>query len=278
MPELPEVQTIVNELNENIKDKTIKNIQVLDNKIFVGDVEDVQNVEIVEIVRRAKNIIIKLSNNYNLLIHLKLSGQLFYLKSGEKHFFGDLPNKYTRVIVNFDDNSKLFFNDFRRFAYMKVIDDKNLQEELSKFGPEPLEKSFTLEKFKEILKHKPKSKVKVFLMDQSNIAGIGNIYSDEILWLAKIHPARIIGTLSQHDKQAIFDSTKIILKKALQLKGTSGKDEMYRRIDGEMGQYKKELKAYQRTGQQCLRNDGGVIERIKINGRSAHFCPACQRL
>ncbi len=277
MPELPEVQTITDELNSAIVGKIIKSVDVLDKKIFIGDVKDVENVDIVKIERRAKNIIIKLNNNYNLLIHLKLSGQLFYSKKGEKNQFVNLPDKYIRVIINFSDKSKLFFDDFRRFAYMKIVNNSILQKELEKFGPEPLEKKFTYEKFKEILSKKPRAKIKVFLMDQTNIAGIGNIYSDEILWLAKINPLRKIESLVENDKLTLFDSIKIILIRAVKFKGTSGKDEMYRRINGEIGGYKPELKVYQRTGLKCLRNDGGIITRQKINGRSAHYCPVCQK-
>ncbi len=171
----------------------------------------------------------------------------------------------------------LGLSDLRRFAKILLIDsDKvNELEEIRGLGPEPLEKDFTFGVFKQIISKK-RGKIKSVLMDQSTIAGIGNIYSDEILWYAKIHPLRLTEKLSDLDLKEIYRSIKKVLPLAIEAKGDSVSD--FRRLLGELGNYQYQQKAYQMTGKKCPRNDGGVIKRIKIGGRSAHFCPVCQRL
>lgn len=277
MPELPEVTTIVGELASVLKNKKIMHIEVLDKKIFQENPEYVEGLKFKSVSRRAKLIIIELEQQKNIIIHLKLSGQLFYLpKETDQTITGEKIGKFARVVISFSDSSRLFFNDFRRFAYMKIVTNKELEQALAKYGPEPLEKDFTLEKFKAILAKKPKSKIKSLLLDQAAIAGIGNIYSDEILWLAKIHPLRKVNALTSNESAVLHKAIRQILIEAIEHKGTSGRDEQYRQITGELGKYAPRLKVYHRTGQKCLRSDGGIIKKVKIGGRSSHFCPVCQ--
>jgi formamidopyrimidine-DNA glycosylase len=145
-----------------------------------------------------------------------------------------------------------------------------------KLGPEPLKKDFTLDEFSAILKRKPKEKIKQFLIDQRNISGIGNIYSDEILWYAGAHPLKRVEKLNDKEVAAIYKYIRFVLKKAVGVLGDSEQD--YRTLEGKMGGYQNKKKAYQLTGEKCQKHDGGIIKRIKINGRSAHFCPVHQKL
>ena len=171
----------------------------------------------------------------------------------------------------------LALSDLRKFAKVELWKTKELKEseELKSLGPEPLEKDLTFDKFKEVLSKKKGGKIKQILMDQTIIAGIGNIYSDEILWQAKIHPFQALSKLSDADLKKIYQAMRRILPLAIKLGGESISD--YRRPSGEKGYFDKERKVYRREGEKCSRC-GGIIEKAKLAGRSAHYCPKCQRL
>jgi len=244
MPELPEVETIRRQLSQKIVGKK------LNDKKIVG------------LRRRAKILIIDFNDGSSLVIHLKLTGQLI---------FNGKPSQYTRKVFNFDDGSQLVFNDARKFGWWKEVKEtKTLEKE---FGPEAL--VVDLKTFKALLTKKPNSKIKPLLMDQKFIAGIGNIYSDEILFAAKIHPLRLVKTLTEKEIGQIFQNIKKILKKAIKHQGSSV--EYYLDACGQKGDYVKYHKVYRRAGEKCSRC-GTIIKRIKLAGRSAHFCPDCQRL
>ncbi len=286
MPELPEVETIKRGLNHKIKGKTISSVLVLDKKIlnvtekkFLSAVE---NSKIEDIERRAKNLIITLSNDLYLLLHLKMTGQLLFSgevkneKAGD--FLGKPEFKYARLVFFFEGGGALIFNDLRRFGYVKLITQDNLAEVsgAKKLGPEPLENDFTIDKFKGILKKYPRRRIKQVLMDQTVIAGIGNIYSDEICFYAKVSPLRPVGKLSDAEISRIYDGIKKILSRAIELRGTSVGD--YLDAIGEKGGYAKELKVYGREKEKCLDcGEGETIKRIKIGGRSSFYCPKCQK-
>ena len=244
MPELPEVETIRSQLQKKIVGKTIS------------------GRKIVGLRRRAKILIIDFDDAKSLIFHLKLTGQLI---------FNGKPSQHTRKVFNFDDGSKLVFNDTRKFGWWKKVKNTKGMEE--KFGPEPLE--INLKTFKSLLERRPKSRIKPLLMDQKIIAGIGNIYSDEILFAAKINPLRRIETLKRAETERIFRSMKRILIAAIKHRGSSV--EHYFDAYGKKGDFVKFHKVYRKEGQKCDRC-GTLIERLKINGRSAHFCPACQKL
>jgi len=271
MPELPEVETIRKGLLAKIKGKKIKDVEIKVPKLVNFDIagfkKNVLNASIVNIRRRAKLVIIDLSNSNSLLIHLKLTGQL--ICQGEEE-------KSTRATFYFTDNTNLIFNDVRKFGYFKLIPTAKLEDffKTQKFGPEPLEKEFTLDKFKEILNKKPKSKIKPFLMDQINIAGIGNIYADELLFEAKILPTRIIKTLKEDEIKNLYKSIKKILNKAIKYKGSSF--DAYVDSSGDKGDFAPRVKVYRKTGQKCYRCDG-IVKRIVLGGRGTHFCPKCQK-
>jgi formamidopyrimidine-DNA glycosylase len=279
MPELPEVETIRSQLQKLIAGKKIKDVKVSLPKLVKLPLakfkKAVIGTTIKKLGRRAKILIFGLSNGYSLLMHLKLSGRLIFRKKGEAPQSQD--QKWNHLTYYFFDGSRLFHNDLRQFGYVKLIKTDELAEffKKEKLGPEPLDKNFNFAEFSSILKKKPRARIKQFLMDQQNIAGIGNIYSDEILFFARVHPLRRAGSLKSSEIKKIFEGIKKILPKALKLKGSSIDE--YLDALGREGSYVPELKAYGREGEKC-RRCGGTIKRIKIGGRSAHFCPRCQRI
>ncbi len=244
MPELPEVETVCRQLARKIVGKKL-------GKHAVAGVR-----------RRAKIIIIDFKDGSSLLFHLKLTGQLI---------FNGTPSAYTRKVFYFNDGTRLVFNDVRKLGWWKKIKDTKPIEK--GFGPESLE--IDLKTFRDILRNHPNAKIKSALMNQKIIAGIGNIYSDEILFAAKVGPLRLIKTLTDKEIQQIHQYIKKILKRAIQYRGTTEKD--YRDVYGRKGGYLKYIKVYNKEGESCSRC-GGLIKRIKLGGRSAHFCPVCQKM
>lgn len=228
-------------------------------KKIVG--KKLDNKKIVGVRRRAKILIIDFNDGSSLLFHLKLTGQLIF--NGEK-------GPYTRQIFKFSDGTQLIFNDVRKFGWWKYI--KSSKDIEKTFGPEALETSLNV--FQDILQKRPNAKIKPLLMDQKFIAGIGNIYSDEILFAAKVQPLRRVKTLTSGEIKAIWSNIGKILKEAIKNRGTSERD--YVDALGKKGDYLKYLKVYRKEGQKCPRC-GGTVKRIKIGSRSAHFCPRCQR-
>lgn len=291
MPELPEVETTVKDLNKKIKGlkiqnvwtdwtKTIKTPKGFDNfkKEIIG--ETIKKTE-----RRGKNILLRLTNNKTLLIHQKLTGHLLVGKwrlIGEKWkplIKGPLEEKindYIHLMFYLSNNKMLGLSDLRKFGKALVVDNKDLErlEDIKNLGPEPLAKNFSFKRFKETLENK-KGRIKQVLMNQSIIAGIGNIYSDEILFEAKIHPLKEVQKLKQEEMKKIYQAMKKILLRAILLRGDSMSD--YRDIAGKKGRYQDIQKVYQRGGEKCYHCEA-IVKRIKISGRSAHFCPACQKL
>ena len=291
MPELPEVETIVRDLNKAILGRKIEDVwsdfkkMIKKPKDFEQFKKEIRGKKIQKVWRRGKNIIFDLSGGQNLLIHQKLTGHLLLgkwkLEKGEwqAKILGPLSedpmNRFLHLMFWLNSGQMLALSDLRKFAKAELWNSDELKEseELKSLGPEPLAKDFTFEKFKECLKDK-KGKVKQVLMDQTVIAGIGNIYSDEILWQAKIHPFKDVSKLSRSDLDRIYQAMREILPRAIELGGESISD--FRRISGERGYFDKERKVYRREGEKCSRC-GTVIKRIKLAGRSAHFCPYCQK-
>ncbi len=291
MPELPEVETLVRGAKQKLMGKTIKDVKVAWPKAVGGNVAGFTKTLIGKKIqgasRRGKLIILELSGDVTLLTHLKLTGQLVYEdKSGklyegghrEKVLYGaPLPHKFTAVEITFSDGSKLYFNDLRKFGWMKVSDKQHVisNKELAEIGIEPTDKEFTKEKLQELLNKKSKTKIKDFLMDQSLIAGLGNIYSSEILWEAKIAPKRPAGDLKPAEVGELYRAIGKILEIAIKMGGSS--ESTYVRLDGSKGNFMDYAKVYQKEGNPCARGDGGKIKREKIGGRSAFWCPVCQK-
>lgn len=309
MPELPEVQTTVEGLKKTVVGLIIKDVWTDQAKQKVSRpdhkesikhlpfwktfVKSVTGAKIISAERRAKNILINLSNGKTILIHMKMTGHMMYGKYtyNTKHnewlpskeetnqALRDPFNKFLRVVWSFANGKQLVLSDVRRFAKVTVLDtaEAHSTKHLHGIGPEPLDKAFTYDVFKERISKKSKGKIKTVLMDQSVIAGIGNIYSDEALWLAGIHPESITRAIPEKKLALVYPAVLAVLKKGIDFGGDSTSD--YRRIDGTRGEFSAEHNAYRLTGKPCKkRGCRGVILRKVVNGRSAHFCSVHQEL
>ncbi|MEI8174375.1 MAG: DNA-formamidopyrimidine glycosylase [bacterium] len=286
MPELPEVETTTQGLRKTILRLTVKDVWTsYDSPYFHGSdsIKDptyfkyfkktIKNQKIKSVNRRAKNILINLSNKYTILVHMKMTGHLMYGDYNKK----DPYNRHIRLIFYLSNGKTLELCDTRKFAKVTLLPTETMHEtiHLKNIGPEPLEKEFTFNIFKKQINKKPNGKIKTILMDQNIIAGIGNIYSDEILWESSVHPERKVSTLKEKEMKIMFKTLKEILKKGINFGGDSMSD--YRDINGERGKFQIYHEAYRRAGEKCRkRNCKGIIKRKIVNGRSAHFCDTHQ--
>lgn len=285
MPELPEVEIIVRDLQEYLTDKKIKDFELFNKKTINLSAakfkQQILNQTIKQISRSGKNIIIKLPENY-LVIHLKMTGQLI-LKIPHKLLVGghpitkvgqSLPNKFTRAVFTFTNNTHLYFNDVRKFGWIKLMSKVELDKYLDRLGIEPLNKSFSFRVFQDVLQSKQNSLIKPALLDQTRIAGLGNIYVDESLFLAGIKPQRKIATLTKIEQEKLWQAIPKILRQSIKYRGTSFND--YVDARGQSGQFVKHLKVYNRAGQACYQCSG-LISKIKLGGRGTHWCDNCQK-
>jgi formamidopyrimidine-DNA glycosylase len=286
MPELPEVQSVVNHLAQNIKGKVFVNAKVLAPKmVSSGFIKEIKDQKIKDIRRRAKMIVIKFQSGKFLVIHLKMTGQLIYVNQQGQIAGGGHPinspefnlsreNKFTRVILYFNDKSRLLFHDIRKFGWLKIISQEQLLAIDKKHGLEPLSSKFSLVNFKKILNRRPNLKIKQLLLLQELIAGIGNIYADESLFKAKILPYRQVKSLTSKEVKLLYRAIKVILKEAVRLGGTSVNTFVH--PSGAKGSYVEKLKVYQKGGQKCGRC-GQVLKKTRIAGRGTVYCPNCQQ-
>jgi len=296
MPELPEVEIIKRGLNEKIVGKQIAEVDIRVPKIFQGQKDSVIGAKVLKIERRAKMMIIELSNNKSMLVHLKMTGQLVYqqvkskkekVKSGkqntefrgghpQKGYLGKLPNQFTHVIFTFKDGGVLYFNDLRKFGYIKVYDTKEINDlkVLKELGPEPYDKKLTPEYLMKICAKKSRTKIKQILMDQTAISGVGNIYADESLFCAGISPLRQVKDIKRSELEKIINCIKKVLKKGLEYGGSS--ENTFVNVEGKQGQMQKHFQVYRQTGNNCP-HGCGRIERTVVAGRGTHYCPICQQ-
>jgi formamidopyrimidine-DNA glycosylase len=278
MPELPEVETIRIQLEKFLVGRKIIDVEVRSRKILADGEENLLGRKIVGARRFGKVIVVDLDNGYSLLIHLKLTGQLLYQGL-------DLPGKHTHVIFSLDSGKKLYFNDLRKFGWIKITKSKEVVADsfIGKLGPEPLvstrgkppvgQAHLTLEKFREILAKTSRS-IKVLLMDQAKISGLGNIYTNEALWLAGINPKRPSSSLSSSEAQKLYDAILKVLKQGLKWGGAS--DQAYLQPSGEEGKYQEHFLIYGRQGQFCSRCKN-KIKKFSLGGRGTYVCPICQK-
>lgn len=288
MPELPEVETTVRELNKKVRNRAFLNVwtdfprMIKRPKSFKNFEKEILSEKILKVWRRGKNVIFDLSGEKTLLIHQKLTGHLLVgkwkLKNGQWKVLTIGPlqekvNQFIHLMFYLEGSLMLGLSDLRKFGKVELWNKKDFVNEIKKLGPEPLDKSFSFSKFKSIITNK-RGKIKQILMDQSFIVGIGNIYSDEILWEAKVNPLKESLGLKEGEFCAIYRAMKKILKKAIKLKGDSMSD--YRLPNGKKGAYQKIHKVYKQERRPCKRC-GVKIKRIKLGGRSARYCPKCQK-
>ena len=263
---------------ESIKndwEKSFPNAKSDVNKFLVGS-------KIIQVRRRAKVLIIDLDSKYSLIIHLKMTGQLVFRSEsavfGAGHpsdsLVGKLPDKSTRIIFDLD-KAKLFFNDQRKFGWVRLIPTVEIEniDFFKKLGPEPLESDFTAENFNERIKKRPNSSIKPVLLDQTIIAGVGNIYADESLWGAKIHPLTRVKDLKSSNLNELFRCLQRVLKLSIEKGGSTDKN--YINAEGKKGSYLEFANVFRRQNLPCPRC-GTTIEKIRVAGRGTHLCPNCQ--
>lgn len=298
MPELPEVETIRSQLEERIVGLRIKAVDVRLPKVFRGYPKEIIGRTVKAVNRRGKLLIIELDDDLALLVHLKLTGQLIFqqplgLKSvpvtSKNSPLKTLPHKHTHVIFTFENRGQLFFNDLRQFGWIELVKISRLrqgfggqakfkgQDYLKNLGPEPFDKEFSLNYFKEIL-GKWRRPVKLLLLEQKKIAGLGNIYANEALFCARVAPHhRASDLLRDHPEkiEELFHCLQKVLKIGLKYQGAS--DQYYLTAEGKKGQYQEHFLVYGRVGERCLNNCGGQIRKMTLGGRGTFFCPKCQR-
>lgn len=305
MPELPEVETVRRGLMRLIAGRVVAAAVVCESpKSFPNDEQSVKEfligAEITAVRRRAKVLLIELSSNYTLVTHLKMTGQLVFvdetsqvarsvksrdnaasLRFGGGHpndsLVGDLPDKSTRVMMTFTDGSRLFFNDQRKFGWMKLYPTVEVPEIdfMKRVGPEPLDDDFTPDVLFERLQRRKNTSIKAALLDQTVIAGIGNIYADESLWGARIHPAALVRALSRSAVGTLCSEIISVLQLSLEKGGSTDKN--YVDAEGRKGSYLSFARVFRREGQACPRC-GITIEKLRVAGRGTHICPTCQQL
>jgi len=301
MPELPEVETTARMLNERIKGLTILDVWTDYDSLFhkgKGNIKDknyfpkfkaeLVGKKIKGVKRRAKNVLINVSGNKTILTHMKMTGHFLYGKYEYKNkkwsptedgLLKDPFNRFVHLVFTLSNNKHLVLSDMRKFAKVLVFDTNKIDQidDTKNLGPEPLSKDFTIKVFQERLATKPKGKIKTVLMDQEVIAGIGNIYSDEALWASKINPLKLVKDINKKELDTLYRNVINILKQSISVGGDSMSD--YRNPIGEKGKYQNSHKVYRRTGEKCsLRNCKGIIKKIKVGGRSAHYCDCHQKL
>ncbi len=284
MPELPEVETIRRQLEKAILNKKITKIEVLSRKQFPQSPKLVLNEKIIGVERRAKILIFRLSHGKNLVAHLKLTGQFIWiphppaggknrvkLKKTIQTIGKYLPSKSTRVIVTIG-KGKLFFNEMRKFGWIKLLNNEQLDKELKRYGIEPFKIGFTLANFEKSLTN-TKRPIKTVLLDQEKVAGIGNIYANESLYLARINPLIQSNQLKKEQIKSLRNNLLKVLRLGLKYGGAS--DEYYLHPDTSKGTYQNHFLIYGKAGKSC-KKCGSVIKRISLGGRGTYFCPRCQ--
>lgn len=288
MPELPEVESIRSQLETFLKGHKIEDVLITDKRSFLGDKRDIIGAKFKALKRLGKVLWIDLDNGFSLLIHLKLTGQLVYRGPNlvqppplSDRVVGGLPGRYTRVVFKLDRGGVLYFNDLRIFGWIKVVQNskfkvKDLIDNLGKEPPVVLSSTLpvlTLDDFAKILS-KTKKAVKLVLMDQTKIAGVGNIYANDALFLAEIDPRRSASSLTENEQKKLYNSIIKVLKDGIKRGGSS--ENTFVNADGTEGKYQDFTLVYGKEGKKCPRC-GAVIKKIQLGGRGTYFCEVCQK-
>lgn len=272
MPELPEVESIAHGLRE-VVGRRIVGVEVrwarsIATPNAAAFTQRLQGRDILDVGRRGKWLVIALSGGDTLLVHLRMTGQLV-LEAGEC-----LDDRHARVLFLLDDGQCLRFSDMRKFGRLHLVGDP--ARVLGGLGPEPLAEDFTPARLEEMLARR-RGRIKPLLLNQRFLAGLGNIYTDEALWQAGIHPLRRAGSLTPAEVERLHGAIQSVLRAAIAAGGTTLADGTYQRADGRSGEFARHLAVYGQMGQPCLRC-GATIERIRVSQRGTHFCPRCQSL
>lgn len=289
MPELPEVETVRRGLSELIIGKTISVVDHDTAKSFPNAEQDVASflvgASITALRRRAKVLMIDLSTDYSLVVHLKMTGQLVFVADTVRFGAGHpndslvhgLPDASTRVTIGFSDGSQLFFNDQRKFGWVRLMPTMEIPEIdfMKRVGPEPLEADFTPAAFTERFMRRQNTSIKAALLDQSVIAGVGNIYADESLWGARLHPSTLVKDVTREQFALLYNELRDVMNLAIEKGGSS--NHTYVNAEGKKGSYMNFARVFRREGQACPRCDT-TIEKLRVAGRGTHICPRCQVL
>lgn len=288
MPELPEVEIVRMGLSRLIVGKTIHHETHDTPKGFPNAPSDVEQfllgAQVLSVRRRAKVLMIDLSTKYSLVIHLKMTGQLVFVAADQARFgaghpneslIGGLPDKSTRVTLSFSDNSQLYFNDQRKFGWVRLMPTLEIEnlDFFKRVGPEPLSADTTVLMFLTRIKKRRGTSIKAALLDQTTIAGVGNIYADESLWGARIHPATKVADVTDAQLMLLFDELRYVLKLSIEKGGST--DKTYVNAEGKKGSYIKFARVFRREKLPCPRC-GMTIEKSRVAGRGTHTCPVCQ--
>ncbi len=312
MPELPEVETVRRGLAELLPGRVVARVAVFDSpKSFPNAPADVEQflygARVTAVRRRAKVLMIDLDTRYSLVVHLKMTGQLVFRRGSSRSarvprkvaqgfsgdtareiddfagghpndsLIGELPDRSTRVQIDFVDGSRLFFNDQRKFGWVKLLptdEVKNLPF-MQKVGPEPLDPQTRAEDFIQRIRHRQNSMIKLAFLDQAVIAGVGNIYADEALWAARIHPQTRVKNVSDRQLNTLFNELRQILQLSIDQGGSTDKN--YVDAEGRKGNYLTFAHVFRREGQACHRHPDQAIIKLKVGGRGTHICPVCQK-
>lgn len=287
MPELPEIETIKLGLRKYLIGHKILDVEVNKAKMFEGDKKNILGAKITNLQRIGKGLIIELNNDFDLAVHLKMTGQLVYrddktknIKLSPKTGGQALPSKYSHIIFTLDKGATLYYNDLRQFGWIKVLKKEDVMQMpfFKKMGPEPkvgndlVGKELSLVYFKQVIQ-KGNLPIKIILMDQKRIGGIGNIYANEALFKAGIDPKRKGKTLTEQEIKKLYDSVFYVIKKSMEYGGSS--DENFVNALGQEGNYQNHALVYGKKGKKCPKCNG-IIQKISLGGRGTYFCPSCQ--
>ena len=284
MPELPEVETIRRGLAACLKGQQVKRIEVVENKSFWGEKGQIEGKRVKGIRRFGKALVFDFTGVRSIICHLRMTGQLIWVEQDRERFAGghpnenfvaELPNKQSRVIIEFCSGARLFFNDQRKFGFMRVVETAAVEEDpfIQKLGKEPWQMD-ARELWEKLQKH-ARAAIKTVLLDQTVIAGLGNIYVDESLYFANIDPRRLAGQISLAETERILEGARTVMDKSLEAGGSTIRN--YVKSDGTRGNYLDLFaEVYHREGKKCVKC-GHEIAKIKLGGRGTHFCPYCQK-
>jgi len=279
MPELPEVETVRLGLQKYLKGHRFLDAEILFKGIFEGDPKQIIGAKVIDIRRFGKGLVIDLDNKKSLAIHIKLTGQIIYRDRKTEKIpvspdkVKTLPNNATRIIFKLDKDAILYFNDLRKFAWIRVVDTDKIGEMpfFKNMGPEPF-KDLTQGKFEEIIS-KSKVKIKPLIMDQAKIGGIGNIYANDALFLSGIDPRRVANTLTSNETKKLYKAVLKVMEKSMKYGGASELN--FVNVMGQEGGYQMHSLVYGKKGKECP-NKNGKIEKIFLGGRGTFFCEVCQ--
>ncbi len=295
MPELPEVEVVRLFLDNHLINKTISDLEIITHKSFIGNSKLVEGQKIIKTSRLGKQLSLHLGNKLILLFHLKMTGQIIFFPplsmegpegGGFSTFGHPTPNlpaealakvgKSTRLIFTFSDGSKLFFNDQRKFGWVKILTQAELVEAQKNLGLDILDSNFTPKYFFNQLQSTSRP-IKLVLLDQNKFAGIGNIYANDALFLAKIHPSTSSKKITLKKAILLHDFLIKIMIESIRAGGSTAKDNKYIHPDGSIGQHQFSFQVYQREKEPCLICQT-PIKKIKIGGRGTFYCPLCQKV